>query len=127
MSSLLSNYMQKEEQLKQLQAELEKLENDERLKAELEFKNKLQELMDEFGKSAADVIDLLSPKTSSAGTASKSGATSGGRRKRKLKIYKNPNTGEVVETRGGNQKTLKSWKDEFGADTVESWLVRVEE
>ncbi|WP_425283473.1 hypothetical protein [Halomonas daqiaonensis] len=31
-----------------------------------------------------------------------------GRAKRKLKIYKHPNTGEVVETRGGNQKTLKS-------------------
>ncbi|WP_069383743.1 histone-like nucleoid-structuring protein, MvaT/MvaU family [Halomonas caseinilytica] len=128
MSSLLSNYMQKEEQLKQLQAELEKLENDERLKAELEFKNKLQALMSEFDKSATDVIELLSPKAASGGTASKSAAASGGgRRKRKLKIYKNPNTGEVVETRGGNQKTLKSWKDEFGADTVESWLVRVEE
>ncbi|WP_275287718.1 histone-like nucleoid-structuring protein, MvaT/MvaU family [Halomonas elongata] len=128
MSSLLSNYMQKEEQLKQLQAELEKLENDERLKAELEFKNKLQALMDEFGKSAADVIELLGPKTGSGGSAAKSAAAgTGGRRKRKLKIYKNPNTGEVVETRGGNQKTLKSWKDEFGADTVESWLVRVED
>ncbi|MDR5858773.1 H-NS histone family protein [Halomonas eurihalina] len=127
MSSLLSNYMQKEEQLKQLQAELEKLENDERLKAEIEFKNKLQELMDEFGKSAADVIELLSPKSGSNAAAKSTAAAGGGRRKRKLKIYKNPNTGEVVETRGGNQKTLKSWKDEFGADTVESWLVRVEE
>ncbi|MDN3526354.1 DNA binding protein [Halomonas sabkhae] len=129
MSSLLSNYMQKEEQLKQLQAELDKLENDERLKAELEFKDKLQSLMAEFGKSAADVIELLDPKSSNAGSSASKGAAAGsnGRRKRKLKIYKNPNTGEVVETRGGNQKTLKAWKDEFGAETVESWLVRVEE
>ena len=129
MSSLLSNYMQKEEQLKQLQAELDKLENDERLKAELEFKDKLQSLMAEFGKSAADVIELLDPKSSNVGSSASKGAAAGsnGRRKRKLKIYKNPNTGEVVETRGGNQKTLKAWKDEFGAETVESWLVRVEE
>ncbi|MBB3232222.1 histone-like nucleoid-structuring protein, MvaT/MvaU family [Halomonas stenophila] len=125
MSSLLSNYMQKEQQLKQLQSELEKLEHDERLKAELEFKTKLEELMKEFGKSAGDVIELLNPQPAPA--AKSAPASAGGRRKRKLKIYKNPNTGEVVETRGGNQKTLKAWKDEFGADTVESWLVRVEE
>lgn len=125
MSSLLSNYMQKEQQLKQLQDELDRLENDERLKAELEFKTKLEALMKEFDKSANDVIELLNPKP---GAAPKAAAPSAGsRRKRKLKIYKNPQTGEVVETRGGNQKTLKAWKDEFGSDVVESWLVRTED
>lgn len=127
MSSLLSEYMQMEQQLKQLQQNLDKLQNDDRLKAELEFKEKLEALMREFDKSAAEVIALLDPKPGT-GAAAKSASTSvGGRRKRKLKIFKNPNTGEVVETRGGNQKTLKAWKDEHGSDTVESWLVRVEE
>ncbi|MCH4563649.1 MULTISPECIES: histone-like nucleoid-structuring protein, MvaT/MvaU family [Halomonas] len=123
--SLLSEYMQMEQQLKQLQENMEKLQNDKRLKTELEFKEKLEALMREFDKSAAEVIALLDPK-STAASAPKAVAA-GGRRKRKLKIYKNPNTGEVVETRGGNQKTLKAWKDEYGNDTVESWLVRVEE
>jgi DNA-binding protein H-NS len=118
--------MQMEQQLKQLQHNLDKLQNDDRLKAELEFKEKLEALMREFDKSAADVIALLDPKPGT-GAAPKSASTSSGRRKRKLKIYKNPNTGEVVETRGGNQKTLKAWKDDHGNDTVESWLVRVEE
>lgn len=127
MSSLLSEYMQMEQQLKQLQQNLDKLQNDDRLKAELEFKEKLEALMREFDKSAADVIALLDPKPGSGTASSKAAASSTGRRKRKLKIYKNPNTGEVVETRGGNQKTLKAWKDEHGNDTVESWLVRVEE
>ncbi|MFY0990158.1 histone-like nucleoid-structuring protein, MvaT/MvaU family [Halomonas sp. C05BenzN] len=122
--SLLSEYMQMEQQLKQLQENMEKLQNDKRLKAELEFKEKLESLMREFDKSAADVIALLNPKPAAAAPKT---AAAGGRRKRKLKIYKNPNTGEVVETRGGNQKTLKAWKDEYGNDTVESWLVRVEE
>ncbi|WP_163574692.1 histone-like nucleoid-structuring protein, MvaT/MvaU family [Halomonas faecis] len=123
--SLLSQYVQKEQQLKQIQEELEKLENDERLKAELAFKDKLEALMREFGKSAADVINLLDPQGGTKPAAKP--PAGGGRRKRKLKIYKNPNTGEVVETRGGNQKTLKAWKDQYGQDTVESWLVRVEE
>lgn len=127
MSSLLNEYMQMEQQLKQLQQNLDKLQNDDRLKAELEFKEKLEALMREFDKSAAEVITLLDPKPGSGAASTKAAASSSGRRKRKLKIYKNPNTGEVVETRGGNQKTLKAWKDEHGNDTVESWLVRVEE
>lgn len=60
--SLLSEFIQKEQQLKQLQAEMDKLQNDERLKAELEFKDKLEALMREFNKSAADVINLLDPQ-----------------------------------------------------------------
>lgn len=125
--SLLSEFMQKEQQLKQLQAEMERLQNDERLKAELEFKDKLEALMREFNKSSADVINLLEPQGGSKSASSaKAPAAAGTRRKRKLKIYKNPNSGEVIETRGGNHKTLKAWKDEFGSDTVEDWLVRVE-
>ncbi|WP_299233152.1 histone-like nucleoid-structuring protein, MvaT/MvaU family [uncultured Halomonas sp.] len=125
--SLLNEYMQMEQQLKELQANLDKLQNDKRLQSELEFKEKLESLMKEYGKSAAEVIALLDPKPATSGAKAASTASTGTRRKRKLKIYKNPNTGEVVETRGGNQKTLKAWKDEFGSDTVESWLVRVED
>lgn len=125
--SLLNEYMQMEQQLKELQSNLDKLQNDKRLQSELEFKDKLETLMKEYDKSAADVIALLDPKPATASPKSASSSATGTRRKRKLKIYKNPNTGEVVETRGGNQKTLKAWKDEFGSDTVESWLVRVEE
>ncbi|WP_302138597.1 histone-like nucleoid-structuring protein, MvaT/MvaU family [Halomonas alkalicola] len=124
--SLINEYMQMEQQLKQLQANMEKLQNDKRLQSELEFKDRLESLMREFDKSAADVIALLNPKPAAAAPKAAS-APAGARRKRKLKIYKNPNTGEVVETRGGNHKTLKAWKDEHGSDTVESWLVRVEE
>ncbi|MCK0743726.1 histone-like nucleoid-structuring protein, MvaT/MvaU family [Chromohalobacter nigrandesensis] len=124
--SLLSEYMKKEQLLKQLSEELQQLEKDQRLTTELEFKEKLEALMKEYDKSPAAVIELLDPQPTSS-SASSSQANTGGRRKRKLKIYKNPNTGEVVETRGGNQKTLKAWKDEYGNDTVESWLVRVEE
>ncbi|EPC03454.1 H-NS histone [Litchfieldella anticariensis FP35 = DSM 16096] len=124
--SLLSEYLQQEQQLKELNEKLEQLQNDPRLKAELEFKEKLEALMKEFNKNAADVIELLDPKSAGKAARVSAPSTAGGRRKRKLKIYKNPNTGEVVETRGGNQKTLKAWKDEYGNETVESWLVRVE-
>jgi len=41
-----------------------------------------------------------------------------------VKLYKNPNTGEIIETKGGNHKGLKEWKAEHGSDTVESWLTK---
>ncbi|MBS8269530.1 H-NS histone [Halomonas litopenaei] len=122
--SILTTYVQKEQQLKQLQEDLDRLKNDDRLKAELQFKDKLEALMREFDKSASEVIKLLNPQQ---GIAKASSTTRTGRAKRKLKIYKNPNTGEVVETRGGNQKTLNAWKNEYGSDTVEGWLVRTED
>ena len=43
---------------------------------------------------------------------------------RNLMRYRNPFTGEVVETKGGNHKILKDWKAEYGSDTVESWLAK---
>ena len=124
MSNLLADYAQNEKMLKELQQKLERMQNDPRLQAELEFKTKLEALMGEYDKSAADVLALLDPKPKSTSGSQSSGA---GRRKRKLKIFENPNTGEVVETRGGNQKTLKEWKEEYGDETVESWLVRTDD
>ncbi|OHV12060.1 histone-like nucleoid-structuring protein, MvaT/MvaU family [Kushneria phosphatilytica] len=127
--SLLNEYMQKEQQLRQLRDELQQLEQDQRLKSELEFKEKLEALMSEYDKNASDIIAILDPERRQSGqrdTSRASNGTSGSRRKRKLKVYRNPHTGEVVETRGGNHKTLKAWKEEYGNDTVENWVERTE-
>ncbi|MFC7367838.1 MULTISPECIES: histone-like nucleoid-structuring protein, MvaT/MvaU family [Vreelandella] len=123
--SLLNEYIQKEQQLKQLQEDLQRLEGDQRLKSELEFKAKLEALMNEFGKRPSDVIALLDPGSDQRGNKASAGSST--RRKRRLKIYKNPHTGEVIETRGGNHKGLRSWKDEHGDEAVESWLERMED
>lgn len=126
--SLLSEYMKKEQLMKQLREELQQLEQDQRLKSELQFKEKLEELMQAHEKTASDVIAMLDPESlhddKRAGNATN--AQSGSRRKRKLKVYRNPHSGEVVKTRGGNQKTLKAWKEEYGSETVEQWLEHTE-
>ncbi|MBE0402327.1 transcriptional regulator MvaT, P16 subunit, putative [Halomonas citrativorans] len=124
--SLLNEYIQKEQQLKQLQEDLQRLEGDQRLKSELEFKAKLEALMNEFGKRPADVIALLDPTNDQRGTKA-STSNNPNRRKRRLKTYRNPKTGEIIETRGGNHKGLRSWKDEYGDETVESWLESMED
>lgn len=40
---------------------------------------------------------------------------------RPLMRYRNALTGEVLETKGANHKTLREWKAAYGQDLVESW------
>ena len=125
--SLLNEYIQKEQQLKKLQDDLQRMEGDQRLQGELEFKERLETLMEEFGKVPADIIALFEPHVAPSDLHKASSSSTDGRRKRRLKVYKNPHTGEVIETRGGNHKGLRAWKAEYGDETVESWLERTED
>jgi hypothetical protein len=95
------------------------LKNDEALKREMAFEEKLRSLMAEYGKSLKHIIAILDPQTH---TSLIKPVTASGRRARQAKIYRNPHSGEVVETKGGNHKILKQWKEQYGADAVESWL-----
>lgn len=118
--SVLAKYLNKENELKQLQAELEALKADDRLQTEIEFKNRVEALMTEYGKTKRDVIALLSPEHLTSKGSVKS--DNDGRKKRKLKVYKNPHTGEVIETRGGNHKGLRAWKEQYGEETINEWV-----
>ena len=117
--SKIAEFKALEAQLQEVQQRLAGMQNDEGLKKEIEFESKLRKLLAEYNYSLRDVIALLDP---AAGAGRKAPAAKLARRERTLKTYKNPNTGEIVETKGGNHKVLKAWKEEFGADTVESWL-----
>lgn len=121
--SRLAEFRQLEQQLAAQLAELEAMKKDSSLKKEIEFEKKLRALMGEYGVSLGGVINLLDPQAGRRATATATAAVSGGKRKeRALKIYINPANSERVETKGGNHKTLKTWKKEFGADVVEGWL-----
>lgn len=117
--SMLQEYRQLEETIRGLNERLQSLSNDDKLKKEIEFEEKLRNLMGQYNKSLKDVVAILDPD-SKVSTGKK--AATGIKRARKVKQYKNPNTGEVIETKGGNHKTLKSWKEQYGSDKVESWM-----
>lgn len=119
--SRLAEFRQLEKHLAEQLAALEVMKGDEGLKKEVEFESKLRALLAEYGYSLRNVIALLDPQASRRAPATAEFNT-GTRKLRQVKIYKNPHTGEVVETKGGNHKTLKEWKSEFGSDTVETWL-----
>ena len=118
--SKLAEYRQLEKHLaEQLQA-LETMKGDQGLKKEIEFETKLRKLLEHYGFSLKHIINLLDPQASSRGQIADKPA--GKRKPRELKVYKNPKTGEVIETKGGNHKILKEWKAEHGSDVVEGWL-----
>ena len=118
--SLINEYRNIEENIKELQERLKNMSQDDKLKKELEFEGKLRTLMGEYQKSLRDIIALLDPeaKVGKSTRAAKPVAT---KRARKVKQYKNPHSGEVIETKGGNHKNLKEWKAKWGADVVEGW------
>ncbi len=104
-------------QLKQLDA----LKNDGELQREIEFEEKLRGLMAEYGVNLSGIISLLDPQTRLSSITAVPAARNQ-RRQRQVKIYKNPETGEVVQTKGGNHKVLKAWKEQYGAEKVDGWL-----
>lgn len=117
----ISDYYKKKQMVEQLAKELQQMEENSDLKREFEFKENLRSLMDEFGKSGKEVVDVLAaidPAVKSGGTAT--GATDG-RRKRPMKTYRNPHSGETVQTRGGNHKVLNAWRQQYGRDEVAGW------
>jgi hypothetical protein len=120
--SKLAEFRQLEKHLAEQLEALEALKGDVGLKKEIEFETKLRALLGEYSYSLKDVINLLDPKSGRRAPVAEPQAST--RKPRQVKVYKNPNTGEVVETKGGNHKTLKEWKAEHGSDTVESWLTK---
>lgn len=104
-------------------AQLESMKQDSSLKREIEFEEKLLELMKGYKKGLNDIVDILDPhQREQASTRAGSPSKKATRRARQVKVYENPHSGELIETKGGNHRGLKAWKQEYGADTVESWV-----
>ncbi|WP_144173840.1 histone-like nucleoid-structuring protein, MvaT/MvaU family [Pseudomonas sp. Kh13] len=117
--SRLAEFRAAEKALQEQMAQLEALKKDAGLKREIEFEQKLVGLMKSYDKSLRDIIAILDPK---AVARVPSAAPKQQRRPRVVKVYTNPHTGERIETKGGNHRGLKAWKEQYGAATVESWV-----
>jgi len=100
---------------------LDAFKKDGELKREIEFEEKLNSLLAEYGFSLREVIAILDPQASKKTVTTTKRAT-GSRRERTLKVYVNPHTNERVETKGGNHRVLQGWKKQYGEDVVKSWI-----
>jgi len=118
--SRLAEFRAAEKALQEQLKQLESLKNDAGLKKEIEFEEKPQGLMKTYGKTLKDITDILDPKSKNPGLQLATPPKT--RRARVVKVYQNPHTGELIETKGGNHRGLKAWKEQYGAATVDSWL-----
>jgi len=121
--SRLAEFRELERNLAAQLAELENLKNDAGLKKEIEFEKKLRSLLESYGYSLRDVVNVLDPEAARRNPGVKAPKATQ-RKAREIKVYKNPHNGEVIETKGGNHRRLKEWKQEHGSDVVESWVKR---
>ncbi|WBM44897.1 histone-like nucleoid-structuring protein, MvaT/MvaU family [Pseudomonas putida] len=119
--SRLAEFRKLEQTLAAQLAELEAMKGSAELQAEIEFETKLRDLLNKYGFSLRDIINILDPQANRRATAP-AAAEKAPRRARQVKQYKNPHNGEIIETKGGNHKLLKEWKSEYGSDVVEGWL-----
>lgn len=119
--SRLAEFRALEKQLAAQLVELEALKNDNGLKREMEFEQKLRDLLGEYSYSLKNVISIFDPQAALHQTKPAIESKTS-RKPRQMKIYKNPHNGEIVETKGGNHKVLKEWKAQWGSDVVDSWV-----
>lgn len=122
--SRLAEFRKLEQQLAAQLAELETLKNDSGLKKEIEFETKLRDLLAKYSFSLKDVVNILDPQAGKGRKGASVVPEKGTRKARAVKVYKNPHNGEIVETKGGNHKTLKAWKNKYGNQEVESWVAQ---
>ena len=117
--SLINEYRSTEDAIAELQKKLASMKPE--VDSELEPERELQALCAARGISYKACAILLFPAFGKKNEAGSS-ATVTTRRARVVKVYENPHTSEIIETKGGNHKGLKQWKAQYGSDTVESWL-----
>lgn len=120
--SRLAEFRAAEKALQEQIAQLETMKKDASLKREIEFEQKLLGLMKSYDKGLRDIVAILDPKGLKASTKTSASPGKQHRRPRVVKVYENPHTGELIETKGGNHRGLKAWKEQYGAATVESWV-----
>lgn len=116
-----------EQQINQLEIELKNIEKSAAFKKELVVMRALNNLMKKHQYSKRDLIDLLRDDRKTPEKRITKTIVPRVRKQRKLKIYRNPNTGEEVSTRGGNHKTLKSWKSKYDLQFIDDWLIKSED
>lgn len=121
MSKLVIQHRAIEAQIKSLQTELSAIEQNPAYAKELAFVEALDGLLKEYGKSLRDVVSILDPDASRTEPARPARGPAPGTARPRMR-YKNPNTGEVVETASGNNRVLKDWRIQYPGVNLKDWI-----
>lgn len=117
--SLIHEYRELEQTIAAAQERMAAIETDPAFASDKEFETKLRSLLGEYHRSLRDIINLLDPE--SRRPAAFRTTESKTRRPRQVMRYTNPENGEIVDSKGGNHKTLKIWNEKYGKEVVKGW------
>lgn len=122
----LREYSQKQALLEQLQSEIEEFKADPEFQSSLHFLEEIKALQKKYDKSDRDVMDIINPAATSSGpgAVSKPGGRGNYPRTHRLKVWRNPDTGEEVQAKNMLNKRLQEWIEQYGRDTVKGWVVQ---
>lgn len=108
--SKLSLYRQKVKAMESLKEEIQKLEDSEALKKDMDFMQAIETVLDQYGRQLSDLPTFF-PELSSAKAGKRSSSP--------VRTFKNPETGETIQAQRTNNKTLRSWVEQFGKTAEE--------
>lgn len=117
--SLIHEHYELEKTVNSCMERMAEIEADPAFKREKEFENKLRALLADYHRDLKSVIAMLDPQ--SRRPASVAGVEKQHRKARQTIVYTNPNDNSVVESKGGNNRVLKAWNEQYGRDVVKSW------
>ncbi|MDH4602473.1 MULTISPECIES: histone-like nucleoid-structuring protein, MvaT/MvaU family [Pseudomonas syringae group] len=116
---LIKIYREKLKERELLNLEIAQIEQLPEFPANLEFANKLDALLREYGMSLQEAVSILDPSAQSRLTIAQQHAKAS-----KNVVYTNPHTGESASYRGRPNQILDAWKKQYGPSVVKSWADR---
>lgn len=125
--SIVKEFRETEEMLKQLEERALEIKTSHDYKMEKELEEMVRALMTEYNKSLRDIIALVEPDLMKKIIKLEAGGNQTKRKNkpRSIRRYTNPHTGDVVETKGGNHKVLREWREKWGREAIDSWGVAI--
>ena len=122
MTRLVIQHRELTAQIKSLENELRAIEASPVYVKERAFLDELETLLREYGKTLRDVISTLDPDAGDARPARGARGPAPGTMRKRMR-YKNPHTGEHIDTAGANNRILKAWKQKYPNDNIKDWIV----
>lgn len=125
MTNLIIQHEQLKKQQERIDKELAALEQNDAFKKDMACREAIEKALKDHGKETDDLPRLF-PQTVPTEPKAKSTRTKKPpKTRRPLYRYTHPKTGDVVESRGLNNKKLQAWIKEHSLEEVKRWGVEI--
>ena len=107
-------YQKTKKELEELESRLNKLAEHPAVKNANDFRKAFDKLLSKYEISESEAVSIITPSVINS-------SPKVSRKPRAKVTYRNPHTKESVTTAGPNNRTLREWREKYGADKVRKW------